>query len=258
MTKSIDAITGELKERILQGVRASRYAFAVADLEVRTHFDEETLGRWACENALTYYHELTTDEYLFSVSPSLSAMRGAERGLKNFVDQINQDLQISTPAKLFDPSPFEKVASALSGITAGFVNPFPFSELHKNAIRREQFVAEIATLANVSVHEAIDFCDSSGYTFEFIKEALQAGAKLDEEDIKRTMEERIGYFTKLEPPHTFIITTPTNDRITVKAADCSFDGGCLYLLDDFDKTIYAVAAGHWVKVERVEEDDPSS
>lgn len=52
------------------------------------------------------------------------------------------------------------------------------------------------------------------------------------------------------PECTFIITTPTNDRITVNAGDFQVNDGCLYFFSNSDVGVYALAAGHWVRVER--------
>lgn len=57
------------------------------------------------------------------------------------------------------------------------------------------------------------------------------------------------------PRYTFIVTTPDNDRTPIKAADCYIDEGNLCFDDESDVTIMIFAPGHWVKVERVKEDE---
>jgi len=87
------------------------------------------------------------------------------------------------------PTPFQKAAIVMSGITAGLVNPF--SGMIAEAIEEERLVNEIAALANVTPVQLAEFCQSRNYSLEFIKAAIQAGAKLDEESVKRTMEESL-------------------------------------------------------------------
>lgn len=83
VNEAVQAIKGlTLKQRILRGLRASRFAFFIEGSAVRECFDGESLNKWTSENALTYYHEQTTDQYIFSVSPSLAAMRGAREGMR--------------------------------------------------------------------------------------------------------------------------------------------------------------------------------
>lgn len=90
----------ELKEKILKGVRADRYAFIVPGSEIKEHFTPEALEQWASDNSLTYYRSPATGEYYFAVSPSLAAMKAAERGIQAMIDNINQDLQIPSPSRL--------------------------------------------------------------------------------------------------------------------------------------------------------------
>lgn len=55
--------------------------------------------------------------------------------------------------------------------------------------------------------------------------------------------------------YIYIVTTPTNDRITVKAVDCFVQRGCLIFDDADGVTVKAVAAGHWVLVDRQETEE---
>lgn len=193
------------------------------------------------------------------------------REINSFVDQINQGLQISTPSKLLQDIMKGQSLSVAMGLF-----PLPtFSQLIANAAEQEQLIAEIAALANVTPNEIKEFSGVHSFGLELIKHAIQAGAKLDEEDIRKTMEERAGYKafswhhvgsdatneiiakSAFEQQYTFIVTTPTNDRITIKAAYCEVDGDTLYFEDDNRETIYALAVGHWVRVERVEEESSS-
>lgn len=80
----------ELKERILKGVRASKFAFSVPGPEIKRYFTRGTLNQWALENTLAYDHELTTDEFLFGISPSLAAMKGAREGMKAAADILDK------------------------------------------------------------------------------------------------------------------------------------------------------------------------
>lgn len=174
-----------------------------------------------------------------------------------------------TDQDTFGPSPFDKVAKNLGSVISGLgfaAIGLPSDLFYENVIRRERLVAEIAAAANVSIHEVLGFYDSSGYSLEFIKAAIQAGARLDKEDIKRTMEERTVYQFDKVPRHwrgfeeigkslsTFVITTPTNDRIKVEAVDCCLDSGCLIFEDGEGTTVLAIAAGHWVSVRQVKDD----
>lgn len=186
--------------------------------------------------------------------------------LENFVGNINRDLQISTSSKLFDPSPFQKAATALSGLA--FISGGPFSGFTSRTLEHERLVAEIAIIANVPVDEVKDFYQTHSYSLEFIRAAIQAGAKLDEEDIKKRMEEQVKYsfgwssfptpiemaLTRLEEQHTFIVTFPNGDRREVKATYMEIDGGTLYFEDENRETILAFGLGHWVWSERVEDD----
>jgi hypothetical protein len=179
----------------------------------------------------------------------------------------------------FGPSPFNKIAPVISGLGlaafGGFIYPSDLLAIRraqlKTAIWREQLVAEIAGVAGVTIAEAVVFCASSEYSLELIKTALQEGAKLDEEDIKRTMEQRAWKplsnnmvfpdidFNQATVPareqHTFIVTLPDGDRRTVKAAYMEVDGGSLYFNDEDQETILAFGPGHWIWAERIEEDE---
>jgi len=189
--------------------------------------------------------------------------------VNSFVGKLNQDLQISTPSKLFDPSPFKKVTLAMSGLTAELRSPF--SGIIANAIthaaEHERSLAEVAALANLTMAEVVDFYQTHPYSLETIKAALQAGAKLNEEDIKRVMEPKyipmgpvtkdsfkLGIFSTAET-YTFTVTLPNSDRREIKAAYMEVDGGCLYFEDDNRETILAFGPGHWVWAERKEEDE---
>lgn len=164
----------------------------------------------------------------------------------------------------FGPSPLQKAATALSGFTAIFGNPF--SELIARTIEQDRLLAETAALANITTAELTDFYQTHPYSLEFIKAAIQAGAKLDEEDIKRTMEEKSiyhpfdsmgkwvaeNYTPSASDQHTFIVILPNSDRREVKAAYMKVDGGTLIFEDDDHDTILAYGPGHWVWAERAE------
>lgn len=197
--------------------------------------------------------------------------------MKTFVGNINQDLQISTPGKLFNTSPFQKAASALSGFASvAFISPF--SQTIANAAGHERSLVEVAAMANVTPLELVEFYQSTPYSLEFIKAAVQAGAKLDEEDIKRTMEERVKYASFGEglmagitsgqskrllediigrQDYTFTVILPNSDRREVKAAYMEVDGATLYFEDEDHDTILAFGPGHWVWAERVKEENPT-
>lgn len=168
------------------------------------------------------------------------------------------------------PSPLARAASVLSGIAAGFVNPFPTSsQLIADSREYERSLIEIAAMADVTPTEIAEFHQSTPYSLEFIKAAIQAGARLDEEDIKRTMtirdwdtydpisfSERIKAVERsLRQDHTFTftVTFPNGDRREVKAAYMDVDGGTLYFEDEDHDTILAYGPGHWVWAERKED-----
>lgn len=156
--------------------------------------------------------------------------------------------------------------------SSGFIYPSNLSAIHRAQIeayiQQEELATEIAVAAGVTLAEAVIFCVSSEYSLEFIKAAVLAGARLSEEDIKQTMEERtwkplsedrtfggINLGGALpQKQYTFIITTITNDRIRVRAVDCCLDEGCLIFEDGEGITVMAIAAGHWVKAEKIEDD----
>lgn len=85
----------------------------------------------------------------------LSKIEQVARKMHNFVDQINQDLQISTPSKLFGPSTFNRI---ISGAALGLV-PYPFSQTIANAIEYERQITEIAVMANLPPSEVSDFAE---------------------------------------------------------------------------------------------------
>lgn len=196
----------------------------------------------------------------------------------------------------FDLPLIKRVGVTLSGFPAIFAGG-PFSGLIENAVERDRLIATIVAIANTTPGEVEDFYKSHNFSLEFIEQAVRLGAKLDEEDIKRTMEERATYSInpdefrpvyaskseglaiwqprewptlseletssaatvgRAEPTtelYTFIVTTPDGDRTPpIKAADCVIDQGALCFEDEDDITIMIFAPGHWVKVERVEED----
>lgn len=64
---------------------------------------------------------------------------------------------------------------------------------------------------------------------------------------------RTGRQIMAEKKYTFIVTLPNSDRQPVKAVDCCLDTGCLIFEDSEGITVAAYAAGHWVRVQRVEE-----
>lgn len=167
--------------------------------------------------------------------------------------------------------PLTRAASVMSGVVTSFTNSFPsFSQLVADSREYERSLIEIAAIANITPTELVEFYQTHPYSLETIKAAIQAGAKLDEEDIKRTMESRVGYtadgwpgkndpaltsVTVLgEQDHTFIVTLPNNDRREVKAAYMEVDGGILYFEDDNRETILAYGPGHWVWAERAKEE----
>ena len=183
----------------------------------------------------------------------------------------------------FDLPLLDRVGVALSGFPAVFAGG-PFSGLIKNAAERERLIVTIAAIINTTPDEVIDFYSSHHFSLEFIEQAVRLGAKLDEEDIKRTMEERIDYGTltrgnvskqvdelvikRFDPTpwtleegkeYAFVVTTPDGDRTPpIKAADCYINEGALFFDDENDVTIMIFAPGHWVKVERVEEGETDS
>lgn len=170
-------------------------------------------------------------------------------------------------AVTFGLSPFEKAASIMSGFAAGLGSPF--SGIIADAVEQERLLTEIAAIANVTTDEVKDFYQTHPYSLEYIKAAIRVGAKLNEEDIKRTMEEKGRYLTSWDgfdfregvtatsTPETgayaFIVTLPNNDRREIKAAYMEVDGATLYFEDEDHETILAFGAGHWVWAERVEE-----
>lgn len=161
----------------------------------------------------------------------------------------------------FDPSPFQKVAAALSGLS--FIPGGPFSGFTSSTLECERLIAEIAVIANIPAEEVKDFYQTHSCSLGFIKAALLAGAKLDEEEIKQTMEERNIFGERLrigivslpkEQEYTFIVILPNNERREVKAAYMEVDGSTLYFENDDHETILAFGPGHWIWAERVEDD----
>lgn len=153
-----------------------------------------------------------------------------EGTVENIVKQINTDLSLGGSSKVL--SNF-----ALGGIIAMAAFKSPFSGFVENAIK-----------ANAAVEEE----------------------KLREEKLKQIMEQQATYYPGISygwvsaseavdaSLYTFIVTTPNNDRITVKAVDCIVDYNALVFRDDEQATVMAIAAGHWVKVERLEEKEEQS
>jgi hypothetical protein len=181
----------------------------------------------------------------------------------------------------FDLPLLDRVGIALSGFPAVFAGG-SFSGLIENAAERERSIATIAAITYATPGEVISFYQAHHFSLEFIEQAVRFGAKLNEEDIKRTMEGRAKYITnsgwfpegwptlnELETfsavtvgqagptmeLHAFIVTTPDGDRTPpIKAADCYINEGALCFEDENDIPIMIFAPGHWVKVERVEEE----
>lgn len=81
----------ELKERILKEVKNSRFAYYVASSEVQEHFSLGELDKWASDNALVYKAE--GDNFVFAISPSLSAMEAGKRGMEAMADMIRRGNQ---------------------------------------------------------------------------------------------------------------------------------------------------------------------
>ena len=167
--------------------------------------------------------------------------------INNFVNQINQDLQISSSVI------FDSIAAQ-------------FPEIEYD-IERQQLLTEIAVMVNLTTDEVQENIQSFPYSLETIKVAIQAGARLDKENIGQIMDERI--VSNFDPmPHwrsleeivgksnsTFVINLSNSDRREVKAAYMSVDGGSLFFEDDNHKTILAFGLGHWVWAERVESNE---
>lgn len=107
---------------------------------------------------------------------------------------------------------------------------------------------------------------------------MRAFVNLINEDMERTMEERVSYTglagewitippnwdnvihaataggqVVAEQQHTFLVILPGNDRRHIQAAYMEANGGSLYFEDDNRETILAFGPGHWVWAERVED-----
>lgn len=103
-----------------------------------------------------------------------------------------------------------------------------------------------------------------------LNKAVEGLARMEVPIGERTMEQKAVYrFINFDRPgqlneiiasnafdkdHIFIVTLPNSDRQTVKAVDCCFDTGCLIFEDGEGITVAAYAAGHWVRVQREEEE----
>lgn len=79
----------ELKQRILEGVKGGIFAFEVYDGEVYRYFEtENNLKQWASDNAIVYVFDKELHTFFFAISPSLSAIKAGEKGMRAMADAL--------------------------------------------------------------------------------------------------------------------------------------------------------------------------